>query len=130
MGCLNLFWLTIKKIFERNDPGRAYISVNEFRKNYIAFTEKLINIGVKKIIYIKISPCRQSVVRKSPLLNDNVAKYNKVFDEIKNKYPKQVEVIFPLENATDLDYTDGMHANAKGHTKFFNEIKMVLKDIL
>ena len=42
----------------------------------------------------------------------------KFFDEIKNKFPKQVEVIFPLENATDLDYTDGMHANAKGHAKF------------
>lgn len=68
--------------------------------------------------------------KKSPLLNDNVAKYNKVFDEIKNKFPKQVEVIFPLENATDLDYIDGMHANAKGHARFFNEIKMVLKDIL
>lgn len=107
-----------KKIFERNDPKRAYISVNEFRKNYIAFTEKLINIGVKKIVYIKISPCGQNVVRKSPLLNDNVAKYNKVFDEIKNKFPKQVEVIFPLENATDLDYIDGMHANAKGHARF------------
>mgnify|MGYP000025157095 CR=1 FL=1 len=81
LGRLNLFWLIIKKIFERNDPKRAYISVNEFRKNYIAFTEKLINIGVKKIVYIKISPCGQNVVRKSPLLNDNVAKYNKVFDE-------------------------------------------------
>jgi len=57
LGRLNLFWLIIKKIFERNDPKRAYISVNEFRKNYIAFTEKLINIGVKKIVYIKISPC-------------------------------------------------------------------------
>lgn len=56
--------------------------------------------------------------KKSPLLNDNVAKYNKVFDEIKNKFPKQVEVIFPLENATDLDYIDGMHANAKGHARF------------
>lgn len=130
LGRLNLFWLIIKKIFERNDPKRAYISVNEFRKNYIAFTETLINIGVKKIVYIKISPCGQNVVRKSPLLNDNVAKYNKVFDEIKNKFPKQVEVIFPLENATDLDYIDGMHANAKGHARFFNEIKMVLKDIL
>ena len=61
LGRLNLFWLIIKKIFERNDPKRAYISVNEFRKNYIAFTEKLINIGVKKIVYIKISPCGQNV---------------------------------------------------------------------
>ncbi|MFR7464871.1 MAG: hypothetical protein ACLUVG_07640 [Phocaeicola vulgatus] len=32
LGRLNLFWLIIKKIFERNDPKRAYISVNEFRK--------------------------------------------------------------------------------------------------
>lgn len=30
LGRLNLFWLIIKKIFERNDPKRAYISVNEY----------------------------------------------------------------------------------------------------
>lgn len=50
--------------------------------------------------------------------------------KLRTNFPNKVEVIFPLENATDLDYIDGMHANAKGHARFFNEIKMVLKDIL
>lgn len=89
IGAFKFVLVDNKKIFERNDPKRAYISVNEFRKNYIAFTEKLINIGVKKIVYIKISPCGQNVVRKSPLLNDNVANIIKFLMKLRTNFPNK-----------------------------------------
>lgn len=125
LGCLKLFWKIVKFFFKRS-PNRVYVSVDEFRNNIIGFTNKLICLGVDKIIYLKISPYGNSVVVHNQYINDNVERYNEVFDEVKEMYPKQVEIIFPLEHATDADYLDGMHATPAGHDIFLKYINDII----
>lgn len=124
-GCSKLFWKIVKLFFKRS-PNRVYVSVDQFKNNIIKFTNKLISLGVDRVIYLKISPYGNSVVIRNQYINDNVEKYNKVFDEIKEMYPRLVEVIFPLEHATDTDYLDGMHATPAGHDIFFEYINNII----
>lgn len=57
IGAFRFVLVDNKKYLRKNDPKGDYISSQMNFVKAMAFTEKLINIGVKKIVYIKISPC-------------------------------------------------------------------------
>lgn len=114
----NFFWCVIKSAFRRS-PKRTYTSYKQFQRDLTFFLESMIESGVSKVIFIKISKPGEMALKHSPFWYDNIVRYNEVFDELKEQYKEQVYVVDPLGSGENSDYIaqDAYHPNAKGNEK-------------
>jgi hypothetical protein len=124
------FWKWIKNHKQRL-PQNVDTPINEFEKYAEILIKNFINIGVKKIILLKVEPIASSVQKKSPFWMDNIAKYNQVYEKLSQKYNEKVILIAPKAKAKDDCFiADGFHPNSKGMKMTFDGIDAVLKDLL
>ena len=89
--------------------------------NYI---ERSLLIGVEKIIFIAIPFPDNRMIKKNPLIEENVSIYNKIIEDLSKKY-KFIEVITPLDSRkyNDVIFEDGYHPNPLGNNIVFNALR-------
>lgn len=125
----SLFWKLIKKLFKRN-PKTVYTPINDFEQQMINLIEKFFLNGAELVIIIKIGKASNIVLQNSPHINNNISKYNEVYDRIHQRYPQKVVVLDPLNKGDDALYVDGYHCNKIGMNKVLNSISSCLCQIL
>ncbi len=110
-------------------PDNFMVSEDKFRKNLeeIVRRAKLIS---KDIVFMDLKNCDESKTMPVSWIdiyytNENIQRYSKIMEEV----CKNNEVLFldidPLE---DDDFNDGLHPNAQGHEKIFQQVKVFLED--
>ena len=115
-------WL-IKKIRKRKQKN-TQVSISNFQKNLINYIERSLLIGVEKIIFIAIPFPDNRMIKKNPLIEENVSIYNKIIEDLSKKY-KFIEVIAPLDSRkyNDVIFEDGYHPNPLGNNIVFNALR-------
>lgn len=125
----DIFWKIVKSIFHRTS-NCVFTPIKEFEYYSEKLIQNFINIGVDKIIILKIEKLGSIADRKSKFWMNNICKYNDVFEKLQTKYKDNVILISPKDNATDDCYIeDGYHCNAKGMQMTRDGIKDVLNHI-
>lgn len=109
----NVFW-KIYKTFVKRSLDRTDVPLHRFRSNIESYLNKCLELGIQRVIIIKIAEPGPKMLESNPLTRQSVARYNAIYDEIGDKYPF-VTVIHPLDKSDDSFYVDGYHANLKGN---------------
>lgn len=110
-----------------NTPGNYLVSPEEFAENIreiIARAKKITG----NIIFMDLKNCDESKTMPVPWIdiyytNENIQKYSKIMEVICRENNVEFLDIGPLENE---DFEDGLHPNAMGHEKVFNQIREFL----
>lgn len=105
-------------------PDNYLVTPDKFRENL----EEII-IRAKKItgniIFMDLKNCDESKTMPVSWIdiyytNENIKKYSEIMQEICNKN----NVLFlDIELLNNDDFDDGLHPNAKGHEKIFNQVR-------
>lgn len=108
----------------KQGPDDNLVTPEKFRKNL----EEIIGRAKKitdRIMFMDLKNCDESKTMPMPwdgvyYTNENIQKYS----EIMKKVCLDNDIFFldikPLENG---DFEDGLHPNARGHEKIFNQVK-------
>jgi len=120
----NAYYKHIRKTRVRN-PDYATVSLEEFKFNLLNYFNRANEIN-SHVIAIKIAPVTKQFVKKSPYINDNIKKYNIIYEEVssENNNSSLIEP-FDIENVEKYAI-DEFHVNKAGHQIIFNKIKKVL----
>nr|WP_314993518.1 SGNH/GDSL hydrolase family protein [uncultured Capnocytophaga sp.] len=119
----NAYVRLIKKVRKRNKKN-TQVSISNFQKNLLNYIERSLLIGVEKIIFIAIPFPDNRMIKKNPLIEENVSIYNKIIEDLSKKY-KFIEVITPLDSRkyNDVIFEDGYHPNPLGNNIVFNALR-------
>lgn len=100
------------------------ISPEKFRENLKTIIERAKKI-TSRIIFLDLKNCDES--KTMPVswadiycTNENIQKYSRVMQEVCEEQGILFLDISPLDNE---DFDDGLHPNAKGHEKIFNQVR-------
>ncbi|MDO8676603.1 MAG: GDSL-type esterase/lipase family protein [Candidatus Azambacteria bacterium] len=106
------------------EPENYLVAPEKFRENL----EEIITRAKKitdNIIFIDLKNCDES--KTMPVswadiyyTNENIKKYSEIMQEVCKKNNVSFLDIEPLEND---DFDDGLHPNAAGHEKIFNQVR-------
>jgi len=112
----------IKKIRVRS-PQRAYVSLEDFRKNIFGYAQRCSVLGIK-VFFIEIALPGQNFIRNNPEISESVRLYNSVFYEQATCFPAFCKVIspFPDMNAEPYVLNDGYHINSAGAAEIAKQI--------
>lgn len=109
-------------------PDNYLVSPDKFRENLKEIIERAKKI-TDKIIFMDLKNCDQS--KTTPVswidiyyTNENIEKYSKIMEEVCRKNNVTFLDLKPLENS---DFEDGLHPNASGHQKIFEQVKDYLE---
>ena len=105
-------------------PGNYLVSPEKFRENLEEIIRRAKKI-TNNIIFMDLKNCDESKTMPVSWVdiyytNGNIQKYSKIVEEVCRKHNITFLDIKPLENN---DFDDGLHPNAKGHEKIFNQVK-------
>ncbi len=115
-----IFWRIIKLRKRRVDC--TYTKPSVFYNIYDEMLKSMIDLGVKKIVIVKIGHGAPSVVMKSNSFNNNVDRYNQIFDNLRDKYEDNIITIDPLNIVMDDMFVDGYHCNSRGMKAVYEEL--------
>lgn len=110
-----------------NKPDNYLVSPEKFKENL----EEIIKRAKKitgNIIFMDLKNCGESETMPVPwadiyYTNENIQKYSGIMKEVCREQNVMFLNINPLDND---DFDDGLHPNAKGHEKIFNQVKNFL----
>jgi lysophospholipase L1-like esterase len=106
-----------RKIFTHYFP-KVYVEENKFKKNLTSGTKRLLESGVKKIIFINIADTCEENKKRSFGFQRNISNYNKILGSIVKRYDKNATLInlFELTSKDNsLMLRDGIHLSQKGN---------------
>jgi lysophospholipase L1-like esterase len=112
-----------------NSPGNYLVFPEKFRNNIkeiIRLAKKITN----NIIFVNIGNCDESKTTPVPWVdiyytNESTQKYSKVAEEVCNE---NNVAFLSIKSLDDQDFDDGLHPNAIGHEKIFNQVKNFLTE--
>ena len=126
-GLTKFYWKIIK--LRGRKPSCVETPIDVFSTKYNELVLRFIKGGAKRIYLITIGHVAESVVKKSPYINNNVDKYNREIRQISTKYPEIVRVISPLDRVDESYFVDGYHGNAQGMDVVYNSLKTELSKV-
>lgn len=110
-----------------NAPDNFLVGPEKFKNNLTEIIKRAREI-TEKIAFVTLANCDES--KTMPVswvniyyVNENIKKYNEIIERacLENNIP--LLHTKPLNNE---DFDDGLHPNAKGHQKIFEEVKSFL----
>lgn len=112
-----------------NTPGNYLVSPRKFRGNLEEIIKRAKKI-TKNIIFMDLKNCDESKTMPVSWINiyytnENIQEYSKIMEEVCREYGVTFLDINPLD---DQDFDDGLHPNAKGHEKIFNQVRDFLTE--
>lgn len=117
--------------FLKNTRGRkadnAYVTPNNFKRNYQNYIERAIGLSVENIYAIEIGNISNELALKSPQFQKQINDYNKILRELAAEY--KIFKIIPFgisSNDIDKSTVDGYHLNKEGNKQLFQSIKKEL----
>lgn len=128
LGLISIFW-KIAKLKGRKSTCVS-TSIESFCIFFCKLLDEILENGTKYIIVIKIGHATESVIKRNPLLNSNVDKYNEEIEKICNTHKDRVKVINPLDIALDKLFVDGYHCNNVGMNVVYNNLVEVLEELI
>lgn len=109
----------------KDTPDNIRIILDEFEKNIQEIIDKAKKI-TNNIIFVGSKKCDEK--RTMPIAwanifftNENIKKYNAIMKTVCERNGIMFVDVFDLINTEDLD--DGIHPNAEGHRKVFENVK-------
>lgn len=105
-------------------PGNYLVTPDKFRENIEEIIKRAKKI-TNNIIFMDLKNCDESKTMPVSWIdiyysNENIQKYSDMMKEVCNENNVLFLDIKPLENE---DFDDGLHPNAKGHEKIFNQVR-------
>ncbi len=105
-------------------PGNYLVPPEKFRKNLEEIIKRAKKI-TDNIIFMDLKNCDESKTMPVSWIdiyytNENIQKYSKIMEEVCEKNKVAFLDIDPLNNN---DFDDGLHPNAQGHEKIFNQVR-------
>jgi lysophospholipase L1-like esterase len=105
-------------------PDNYVVSQEKFESNLEEIIRRARNITTN-IIFTDLSNCDESKTTPFPsaniyYTNDNIQKYHGIMKEVCRRNDVSFLELRTLDND---DFDDGLHPNAKGHEKVFNQIR-------
>lgn len=98
------------KLRRSQDRIRAYVSLDEYRRNFEFFLDR-----VGFAVIVKILEPGKKFARINSGAVESVSEYNSVIDSVAKKYDGVKVVSVPLELIDALTLDDGYHLNEEGH---------------
>ncbi|OHA16722.1 MAG: hypothetical protein A3C79_00050 [Candidatus Taylorbacteria bacterium RIFCSPHIGHO2_02_FULL_45_28] len=104
--------------------GKCWVSEEKFRENIDEIIKRARKI-TDKIAFMDLKNCDES--KTTPVswvdiyfTNENMRKYGTIMKDVclKNKIP-----FIEIDKLDDSDFEDGLHPNAEGHRKIFEQVK-------
>lgn len=112
----------------KNNP---FMPLDEFKRNILKiiklsrkYSSKMMFTGLTKVDESLTRPWRENLYWE----NDDLKKYNDAIEEICKK--ESIDFIPLWELITKDDLPDGLHPNATGHKKIYNQVKKHLTKLL
>ena len=109
-------------------PGNYMVSPEKFRENLEEIVKRAKKI-TDNIIFMDLKNCDESKTMPVSLIdiyykNENIKKYVDIMADVCQKNDILFMDLKPLEKD---NFDDGLHPNAKGHEKIFNQVKDFLE---
>lgn len=109
-------------------PERHMVPIEKFRANIEEIIIRAKKI-TKNIVFLDLKNCDESKTMPVSWIdiyytNANIQKYSEAMKEVCEKHGVLFLNIAPLENE---DFEDGLHPNAAGHQKIFEQVKIFLE---
>lgn len=84
-----------------------------------------------KIVYCKIHRACDYYLSKSPFVQQNISRFNKMLDDFAAEYDNVI-LADPVKDFHDINRLciDELHVNAEGHMLYFREISGIISNIL
>lgn len=110
-----------------NKPGNYLVAPEKFKENLEEIIKRARKI-TGNIVFMDLKNCDESKTMPVSWVdiyytNENIKKYNAIMQEVCDKNNVLFLNIEPLENE---DFDDGLHPNAAGHERIFNQVKNFL----
>jgi len=103
-----------------------FVSLNDYRDNLhqLITVAKLYTDSISIVSATKVADCWRSA-RGSRFLNEEITKFNEIMARLSTEYGlKYIDVFETIDVIIDL--ADGLHPNAQGYQKLFEEIRFNL----
>lgn len=123
-----IFWGIVK--LRKRSKKCTYTQPARFYNIFDEMIKSMVDLGVKIIIIIKIGHGAPSIVEKSKFFNYNVDYYNRLFDELREKYKDYVVLIDPLNSVEDDMFVDGYHCNSHGMNAVYTRLSSIFEEIV
>lgn len=121
----------VKAIKEKRGRNPEFTDVppEQFRSNVFNFAERCRKLNVKLAI-IKILRATDIFLQKSPYIQQNIDRSNRIFDELAAAFDN-VTLIDPLKPELDINALclDELHVNSDGHKLFFKAVENYFKKV-
>lgn len=110
-------------------PDNFLVPLDKFRENLQEIIIRAKKI-TKNIIFMDLKNCDESKTKPVSWIdiyytNENIQKYSQAMKDVCRKHNVMFLDIKPLNNQ---DFDDGLHPNARGHEKIFNQVRDFLTD--
>ena len=125
LGLINLFWKLVK--LRGRNPLCVDTPTYVFSNKYEELILKFLSNGTNHVFLIEIGHAANSVVKRNKHINENVDKYNRLIELIKDKYPEKISIVNPLQIVEESFFVDGYHCNSRGMNIVFNCLKAELE---
>jgi hypothetical protein len=121
----------VKAIREKRGRNPEFTDVppEQFRSNIFNFAERCRKLNVKLAV-IKILRATDIFLQKSPYIQQNIDRSNKIFDELAAAFDS-VTLIDPIKPELDINALclDELHVNSEGHKLFFKAVENYFKKV-
>ncbi len=124
-----LFAIGLNDTSRSKPRGKTQVSLSDFKKNITALAEQASQYN-EKIAFLGLTPVWEQRIKDNALPgsqivwydNKTIAKYNQELKEVCKQNIIPFIEVFDLLEQKDID-NDGIHPNAKGHQKIFEQVK-------
>lgn len=122
-------YINLVKKTRKRSKKNVYSTLDEYEKNIEKYIKRSMQIGVKKIFFIKIINTCDKYESINPEIEKFIEKYNNVLEKLKTRY-FILELIEPFKNRNIGNYTlkDGYHINKKGHQVIFENLRVEIEN--
>jgi acyl-CoA thioesterase I len=107
-----------------HEPNKFLVPPEKFKENLNEIIRKAKKI-TENIVFMDLKNCDESKTAPVPwadiyYTNENIQKYRRIMEEV----CRENDVLFlDLKLLDDDDFDDGLHPNAQGHRKIFEQVK-------
>ena len=105
----------------------SWISIKKFERYFELFISSILKETNSQIIVMSINEANDRIEKQLPGSRDNHRKFNKIMEQISDKYS------LSFVNTNDLintdDYPDGVHFSISGHKKISDELKITINKL-
>ncbi len=110
-------------------PDNFMVSEDKFKENIEEIIRRA-RLITRDIVFMDLKNCDESKTMPVPWIdiyytNENIQRYSKIMEEV----CKKNEVLFlDIDLLRNDEFDDGLHPNAQGHEKIFQQVKKFLED--